>query len=166
MYMFLQFFFALLDNNQLKMRQAGPVTFYTTRASVWVPSDVDRIVRPPSNCQFFRQNHHIKNSFVWQCYFIASSAQLQWWRKQESKESNRFNKQNKNSAHAAHFLADFFAFITWKTLSNLIGNAIISSTLKIATVLIGPGIVVTSIVKNTHSEAQKILLPKKKIFKK
>lgn len=68
MYMFLQFFFALVDNNQLKMRQAGPVTFYTTRASVWVPSDVDRIVRPPSNRQFFRQNHHIKNSFVWQCY--------------------------------------------------------------------------------------------------
>ena len=80
---------------------------------------------------------------------LASSAQLQWWRKQENKESNRFNKQNKNSAHAAHFLADFFAFITWKTLSNLIGNAIISSTLKIVTVLIGPGIVETSVLSKT-----------------
>ena len=80
---------------------------------------------------------------------LASSAQLQWWRKQENKESNRFNKQNKNSAHAAHFLADFFAFITWKTLSNLIGNAIIYSTLKIVTVLIGPGIVETSVLSKT-----------------
>ena len=69
--MFLQLFFASVDNSQLKMRRAGPVTFYTTRASVWVPSGVDRIVRLPSNHQFFRQNHHIKNSFVWQCYYQA-----------------------------------------------------------------------------------------------
>lgn len=52
MYMFLQFFFASVDNSQLKMRRAGPLTFYTTRASVWVPSGVDRIVRLPSNHQF------------------------------------------------------------------------------------------------------------------
>ena len=67
---------------------------------------------------------------------LGSLAQRNYSNDKNKKNQNKswksswfYNKQNKNCENAAHFLADFFAFVTQLTLSNLIGMAIVWSLL-------------------------------------